>query len=97
MLLDRVEEGPDGVHRLFAQWRAGDLESLDRMATQIAMRYPAFHRRLGIDRNAAWVPRIEAMLDEGRRSFVAVSVLHLVGPGSLLELLEAAGLPPTSA
>lgn len=42
------------------------------------------------DRNASWIPAIEAMHAKGG-GFVAVGALHLVGKKSVLELLEAKG------
>jgi hypothetical protein len=48
-----------------------------------------------VERNRAWVPRIEAMLDEPGTTFVLVGGGHFVGDASILTLLAGAGLPPT--
>lgn len=42
------------------------------------------------NRNAAWLPAIEAMHAEGG-GFIAVGTLHLVGPRSVTEMLEKKG------
>lgn len=90
--LDLVEGGDELVEREFGSWRAGDLEALQRAAAAVAERYPAFYRWLVTPRNEAWVLRIRAMLDEGRRGFVAPGLGHLVGPDSVLDHLAAAGV-----
>ena len=41
------------------------------------------------ERNARWVPAIEELMAD--RAFIAVGVSHLVGPGSLPDLLAARG------
>ncbi|MCE9577628.1 MAG: TraB/GumN family protein, partial [Deltaproteobacteria bacterium] len=43
-----------------------------------------------VDRSAAWVPRLDAMVATGD-GFVAVDVRRLLGPDSLPELLGKAG------
>lgn len=45
--------------------------------------YPALHEGLLVDRNHAWVPRIEAMLRGLGAAFVLVGDLHLVGEASV--------------
>ena len=54
---------------------------------------PALHKRLLVDRNHAWVPRIETMLREPGAAFVLVGDLHLGGEASVPACLAAAGLP----
>ena len=42
-------------------------------------------------RNRQWAPRIAALIESGRRPFVAVGTAHLFGEDSLPALLEAQG------
>lgn len=45
-------------------------------------------------RNRAWVPRIEAELARGK-TFLAVGVSHLIGPGGVIDLLRQRGYTVT--
>lgn len=53
-------------------------------------RYPTVFRRLYDERNARWLPVIEAVMRE-RRATIAVGVGHLLGPGGILAALRARG------
>ena len=53
--------------------------------------YPGLYEKLVTKRNSAWVPVLERMLDDGAHSLVVVGALHLVGPGNVIELFQAAG------
>lgn len=41
-----------------------------------------------LDRNRRWIPNIAEEIDDGR-AFIAVGAGHLVGDGSVVELLQA--------
>jgi uncharacterized protein YbaP (TraB family) len=49
-----------------------------------------FMKELALDRNASWIPEIEDMAKKGD-SFVAVGALHLLGDGSVVDLLGKDG------
>lgn len=91
--LDHVAGGDELVDSTFGSWRAGDVAALESRASIDALRYPEMHEWLVVGRNRAWVARIRAMVEAGRRSFVAPGAGHLFGPSSLPDLLAAAGLP----
>jgi uncharacterized protein YbaP (TraB family) len=48
-----------------------------------------------VERNRAWISRIEAMLAEPGSAFVLVGGAHLAGDHSILDLLTRAGVKPT--
>ena len=79
----------------FATTTAG-LLALSKDTTQAtlmgvtAAEQEAMMQDLLLARNAAWIPGIEAAAAKGP-SFVAVGALHLLGPGSVIERLEAKG------
>jgi uncharacterized protein YbaP (TraB family) len=64
-----------------AAYRAGDAAAFAES--------PASDQLL-VHRNRHWIPRLVAYL-RGRGAFVAIGVGHLVGTGSVVELLEAQG------
>lgn len=72
-------------------WRTGDTESLARLLAREFDEFPDLYRPLTEDRNRAWLPVIEDLLDDGDDYLVVVGALHLVGRNSVIELLERRG------
>lgn len=90
--LEDLSELPTILNDLIAAWRAGDLARIDRlMLRDIRRKYPAVFKRLLTDRNAAWLPKLEAMLRTPEVEFVLVGAAHLAGTEGLLTLLKARG------
>ena len=78
--------GPDTA-ALVARWREGDIESLaGRLDTDFSG-FEALYERIVADRNRAWLPAIEGLLEQGGTSLVVVGALHLVGPEGVPMLL----------
>jgi uncharacterized protein YbaP (TraB family) len=83
----RMEE----LHRL---WRAGDEVALEKLlAGEFREKYPALYRRVNVQRNQAWLPKVQAMLDgvAGQDTLVVVGTMHLLGSDGLVSLLRAKG------
>ncbi|MBK9070842.1 MAG: TraB/GumN family protein [Myxococcales bacterium] len=98
-MLDHVETMKQSNQELLALYRAGDdvgLLALSKDTKQAALmgvtpaEQDAMMKDLLLTRNAAWIPGIEAAAAKGP-TFVAVGALHLLGPGSVVELLQAKG------
>ncbi|MGE0408980.1 MAG: TraB/GumN family protein [Amphiplicatus sp.] len=77
---------------LFAAWRDGDVETIDRLMNE-AMRdeAPAVYDKLVIERNQSWAEEIAKAMAGSGRILVAVGAGHLVGEQSVPALLEAKG------
>ena len=74
-------------------WRTGDVASLDYMLNRrFRKEAPEAFTALVEARNAAWAERIETLLRNDENVFLAVSIGHLVGDGSLIEALANRGL-----
>lgn len=71
-------------------WLTGDLAALERLSAGL-LRDPELREALQAGRNRQWAPRIAALVESGRRPFVAVGTAHLFGEDSLPALLEAEG------
>ena len=68
---------------LLAAWAKGDLQKLASMED-----VDAKDRVLMLDnRNAAWLPKIEAMLNDSKTYFITVGAAHLTGAKSVIDLL----------
>ena len=67
-------------------WRSGDLTRLDKLAGE-SMRedFPAVYRDLVVERNRAWIPKLNQMLHSEEVELVLVGALHLAGPDGLIE------------
>ena len=88
MLAD-ADTQASNVEALAAAWRAGDTRALEALLLDGFRDVPEIYERLLVERNRNWVPEVERCLAENARCFVVVGAAHLVGPGSLVELLRA--------
>lgn len=89
--LTTTTEFEQAVDDIIGSWRDGDAA---RMATILEESYEGadeVYEALMRARNRRWLPEIEAMLASGRRHFVAVGSLHLVGDDGLTTMLEERG------
>ena len=89
--LDRVAERGAEIPRQVAAWMVGDGSVVEQQVTETRTKYPGLYQSLLADRNRAWVPRIDAMLDEPGSVFVLVGDSHLVGDDGIPALLTRSG------
>jgi uncharacterized protein len=82
---------PEDLERLVTAWREGDMQSLEKEFQKERAQAPQLYDRLLGDRNRAWLPKIEALLDGDQDYLVVVGTLHFVGRDGLLDLLKRAG------
>eukprot|EP01012_Entosiphon_sulcatum_P049006 TRINITY_DN67596_c0_g1_i1.p1 TRINITY_DN67596_c0_g1~~TRINITY_DN67596_c0_g1_i1.p1 ORF type:complete len:292 (+),score=40.42 TRINITY_DN67596_c0_g1_i1:2232-3107(+) len=73
-------------------WRVGDLSCIKESSDREYGRLPVVREAILLRRNARWVPWFVERLSQPGTVLVAVGVDHLVGQGSLIEMLLAAGL-----
>lgn len=79
------------VHALIRAWQNGDAAGMQRIMQHDFASYPLAYRRLIVDRNRAWFPRLERLARSGRVYFVVVGAMHLIGPDGLLVRFRRAG------
>jgi uncharacterized protein YbaP (TraB family) len=80
------------VNKMSAAWKAGDAPAVERIVLPDMQQDPVMYKRLLVDRNHSWMPKIDALLARpGHSSFIIVGAAHLVGPDGLLALLKAKG------
>lgn len=72
-------------------WKVGDVPAVEHIVLEDLKNEPAMYQRLLVDRNRAWLPKIEALFSRPRPSFVVVGAAHLIGPDGLLQALTAKG------
>lgn len=80
------------LEEMIRAWRDGDLKSMQTLALDSMKNdYPELFQILVVNRNDAWMPKIEAMFQNSDTEFVLVGTLHLVGKEGVLERLKAKG------
>jgi uncharacterized protein YbaP (TraB family) len=89
--LDDADAELSSVTSLADAWKRGDLPSVERLVLADMKDDPELYRRLLVDRNRAWLSRLQALASRPARAFVVVGAAHLVGPDGLLAMLRAAG------
>ncbi|WP_202844591.1 TraB/GumN family protein [Luteimonas saliphila] len=92
--LRTADEGRAEIDKLHAAWRRGDADALwSGMAVDMRKQFPKLYRRINVDRNDAWVPKLEAKLQAPGTddTLVVVGALHLLGEDGVVEKLRAKG------
>lgn len=87
----RDNPGEANLAQLTQAWRKGDLDLIAREMRTGMMADPDVRKALFSDRNAVWNGKIEALLREGKKPFVAVGAAHLAGPDALPAIMTARG------
>jgi uncharacterized protein YbaP (TraB family) len=93
--LEEAQTLPTEVADMVRAWRAGDTAWFERQLKSDLGRDPKLYESVLAARNRRWIPKIEALLDEDRNYLVIVGTGHLVGRGSVIELLRKDGVGAT--
>jgi len=92
--LDKPTDMPGMLSDLHGAWRDGDLARLDTLTREeMREKTPQTYRIVNVERNDAWVPQIQQMLDGQKKgdTLVVVGALHLLGEDGVVEKLRAKG------
>ena len=89
-------EIPALVDTMVNAWKSGDGKKLHDTVSAEEHKLPAalaqeFHRKFMSDRNIAMTEKIEAMLKGSDVHFIAIGAAHLLGQGSVLQILSEKG------
>jgi uncharacterized protein YbaP (TraB family) len=72
-------------------WKNGDGDKLYSLIAKSFAGYPKQYKRLVLQRNKNWLPVLEKILKRDQVTLVVVGAGHLVGPGSVVDLLRRKG------
>lgn len=73
-------------------WKAGDEETLTRLfVDETRDKFPELYKKLFVERNMEWLPKIEKFLLTPETEFVLVGTGHLVGDDGVIALLKKLG------
>ena len=89
--IDELEDFGEEFSALKMAWQRGDTQALVEIGLEDFKDFPGAYQSILVNRNRAWLPKIEALLDDQTVEYVLVGVLHLVGEDSVLAMLEAKG------
>ena len=90
--LEEAHDLPKEVDAMVHAWANGDTQWFaDQLKSDIG-RDPALYQAVLVARNRKWIPKIEALLNDDRNYLVIVGTGHLVGQGSVIELLKKDGI-----
>lgn len=77
--------------RMGRAWQQGMSKELHQLLSASFQEFPGLYEKMIVKRNEAWLPQIEDFLDHHQTVLVVVGAGHLVGPHSILKLLEKQG------
>jgi uncharacterized protein YbaP (TraB family) len=90
-----VQKSVNDLKKLMAAYKSRDPEQLRQLSTDQMKDEKEFLTRLLDDRNAAWIPKLEAEF-KSKPTFVAVGSGHLGGSKGVIKLLRAKGYEVTA-
>lgn len=82
------------LDELHGAWRNGDIAMIERlMRDDMQIKTPQTYRLIDVERNRAWLPKLETMLHAPAQhdTLVVVGALHLIGSNGLVQQLKARG------
>lgn len=93
--LEQAHDLPAQVESMVRAWQRGDTRWFENQLKSDLGRDPVLYQSVLGARNRKWLPKIEALLNEDKNYLVIVGTGHLVGPGSVIDLLKKDGIAAT--
>ena len=90
--IEDIDKGPEAFDSIIASWKSGDADAMAALVVEQTAPTPDVQEVLLIERNKNWITDIEKALEANTKTMFLVGAAHLVGEGSVIELLEAKGL-----
>ena len=91
LTLQDLAQVPEFASEMVGLWRSGDAPGLQQLLFKTIDQHPDVRDRMLAQRNRVWAGKIEDLIRQGEPALVIVGVMHLIGPGSVVELLQARG------
>ncbi len=93
--LEQAHDLPQEVDSMVRAWQHGDTQWFaNELRSEFKQDSRLYQSVLGA-RNRKWLPKIEALLNDDKNYLVIVGTGHLVGEGSVIELLKKDGIGAT--
>ena len=88
------DQNENTLNSIIEAWKLGDAQSLQKLVHDEMAERPAVLEILLVERNQNWIPVIEEKLAGDKNVMFIVGAAHLVGEGSVVQLLEDKGHKP---
>jgi len=92
--LEKIDDTKRILKNLIAAWKVGDTQAMDILLNEEFMEDPKLKSILIDKRNQNWIPKIEEAFLGSENVIFIVGAGHLVGKGSVIDLLEQRGYVP---
>jgi len=90
--IDQYDDFDAYAERVLTAWTTGDVATLEQETlADMRVKAPDSFRILITDRNSNWAGEIEKMMAGDQDYFIAVGAGHLIGEGSVVDLLATKG------
>jgi uncharacterized protein YbaP (TraB family) len=89
--IDDLDTQTNNVKAIADAWARGDTAAIEGLLLDGMKESPALYKRMLVDRNANWVSAVDTCIREKTSCFVVVGAAHLVGPDSLVAMLQKRG------
>src|SRR6266404_4427958 len=89
--LDDIAASRKILSELADAWQVGDTKQLDKLMLETMRDYPQLNKKLLLDRNQRWIPKIEKLLASETHALIIVGTAHLIGKESVVDLLSKKG------
>lgn len=90
--IQEIQDLPAIMTQMTTAWRSGKGRELaDLILKDMQKDFPGIYKDLIVDRNNAWVPKIEKMLKTSEVEMILVGAAHLVGKDGVIEQLRRRG------
>ena len=90
--LDEASEVGDTADAMIAHWKAGDVRALKADLLDNVRDQPELYRLLIVRRNEYFARAIGRLQNDPKNYLIVVGALHLVGPDSVLRMLDRDGI-----
>ena len=93
--LEQAHDLPKEVDAMVRAWQRGDTQWFAAELQSELGKDPRLYQSVLVARNRKWLPKIEALLNDDKNYLVIVGTGHLVGQGSVIDLLKKDGIGAT--
>jgi len=91
LTLQDLAQAPEVASEMVGLWRSGNAPGLQQLLFKTIDQHPDVRDRMLAQRNQAWAGKIEDLIRQGEPALVVVGAMHLIGTGSVVDLLQARG------
>jgi uncharacterized protein YbaP (TraB family) len=92
--LEKIDDMQGTLKDLIEAWKKGDVKTMDTLLNEEFKEDPKLKELLIDKRNQSWIPQIEEAFLGRENVLFIVGTGHLVGKGSVIDLLEQRGYVP---